>query len=173
MPVPLEAGHSKKGPKGGKLFRLRFRVPFPLFQRLVEMTRLNEWFSERKDASGRTGAPQNILGLKTPKILGVLRVLGRGYCFDGIEEPCFISRVVNRVFFHRWCKLFSKKYFPIYFNPPSTKEEIQRTLDVYNRLGFPGCIGSTDCVHIRWERCPVGERFLHKGKEGKINVAVK
>jgi hypothetical protein len=146
--------------KGGKLFRLRFRVPFPLFQRLVDMTRANNWFSEKKDCTGRLAAPLEL------KILGVLRVLGRGYCFDGIEELCFISREVNRRFFHTWCDLFSKKYFSIYCNPPSTKEEIDRTMAVYNRLGFPGCIGSTDCVHIRWERCPVGERFLHKGKEG-------
>jgi Plant transposon protein len=146
--------------KGGKLFRLRFRVPFPLFECLVQMTRVNAWFSERKDAAGRSAAPLEL------KILGVLRVLGRGYCFDGIEELCFISREVIRTFFHAWCERFSKKYFPIYCNPPTTQEEIQRTLAVYNRLGFPGCIGSTDCVHIIWERCPVGERFLHKGKEG-------
>ena len=49
--------------------------------------------------------------------------------------------------------------------------EISRTLSVYDRLGFPGCIGSKDCVHIRWERCPVGDRFLHKGKEGYPTLA--
>jgi hypothetical protein len=73
-------------PKGGKLFCLRFRVPFPLFQRLVDMTRdNNNWFTEKKDCAGRFAAPLEL------KILGVLRVLGRGYCFDGIEEQCFIS----------------------------------------------------------------------------------
>jgi hypothetical protein len=126
--------------KGGKLFRLRFRVPFPLFQRLVDMTRANNWFTEKKDCAGRLAAPLEL------KILGVLRVLGRGYCFDGIEELSFISREVNRTFFHTWCELFSKKYFSIYCNPPSTKEEIDRTMEVYNRLGFPGCIGSTDRI---------------------------
>ena len=25
---------------------------------------------------------------------------------------------------------------------------------------------STDCLHIRWERCPSGLRSIHKGKEG-------
>jgi Plant transposon protein len=146
--------------KGGKLFRLRFRVPFPFFERLVQITRVNAWFSERKDAAGRSAAPLEL------KILGVLRVLERGYCFDGIEELCFISREVIRTFFHAWCERFSKKNLSIDCNPPTTQEEVQRTLAVYNRLSFPGCIGSTDCVHARWERCPVGERFLHKGKEG-------
>jgi hypothetical protein len=66
--------------KGGKLFRLRFRVPFPLFQRLVDTTRANSWFSEKKDCTGRLAAPLEL------KILGVLRVLGRGYCFDGMKN---------------------------------------------------------------------------------------
>ena len=146
--------------KGGVLFRTRFRVPFPLYERLVEMTRANGWFSEKNDAAGQKCAPLEL------KILGVLRVLGRGYCFDGIEELSYISAEVNRVFFHSWCNYFSHKYFSIYCNPPETPEEISKTLAVYERLGFPGCIGSTDCVHIKWERCSAGDRILHKGKEG-------
>ena len=146
--------------KGGMLFRTRFRIPFPLYERLVEMTRANGWFSERNDAAGQKCAPLEL------KILGVLRVLGRGYCFDGIEELSYISAEVNRVFFHKWCNHFAHKYFSIYCNPPETPEEIAKTLAVYDRLGFPGCIGSTDCVHIKWERCSSGDRVLHKGKEG-------
>ena len=38
--------------KSGVLFRRRFWVPFPLFQRLTEMTRANEWFSEGNDCAG-------------------------------------------------------------------------------------------------------------------------
>ena len=30
---------------------------------------------------------------------------------------------------------------------------------------MPGCVGSTDCVHIWWERCHASERSNHKGKE--------
>ena len=129
--------------KGGVLFPRRFRVPFPLFLRLVALTSENNWFTERPDASGRRGAPLEL------KILGVLRVLGRRYCFNGIDELSFISAECNRMFFHSFCYLFSKEYFNVYCNAPLTQAEIQRTLSVYDRLGFPGCIGSTDCVHLR------------------------
>ena len=91
--------------KGGVLFRLRFRVPFPLFERIVALTRENNWFTEREDSSGRRGA------LLELKILVVLRVLGRGYCFDRIEKLSFISAESNRTFFHSFCSLFTKKYF--------------------------------------------------------------
>jgi Plant transposon protein len=146
--------------KGGQLFRRRFRVPFPTFQKVVKMTRDEQWFSEGVDAVGIKAAPLEL------KILAVLRVLGRGYCFDGVEELCYISAEVLRVFFHRFCDLFSKKFFALYCCPPTTEAEIMKTTKIYSRLGLPGCIGSTDCVHIRWERCPAGERSSHKGKEG-------
>ena len=38
-------------------------------------------------------------------------------------------------------------------------------------MGFPGCVGSTDCVHFYWDRCPHSVRHLHQGKEGKPTVA--
>ena len=43
--------------KGGILFRRRFRLPFPLFQRSTDMTRANEWYSEGNDCAGVKAAP--------------------------------------------------------------------------------------------------------------------
>lgn len=50
--------------------------------------------------------------------------------------------------------------------PPASQEEIAKVTNVYKRLGFPGAIGSLDCTHIRWEKCPAGLRSTCKGKEG-------
>ena len=146
--------------KGGVLFRRRFRIPYPMFEQIVQLVRKKKWFSEKPDVTGRVGAPLEL------KILGVLRVLGRGYCFDGIEELSFISAEVNRIFFHKFCTIFSLHLWDKFCSPPKTDAEIERTMGIYKRVGLPGAIGSTDCVHIRWERCPAGDRFHHKGKEG-------
>jgi Plant transposon protein len=100
------------------------------------------------------------------KILAVLRVLGRGYCFDGVEELTLISAEVLRVFFRKWCTLFARENFSKYCNHPKTEEEIAETVFIYTKLGLRGCVGSADCVHNRWERCPAGQRSFHKGKEG-------
>ena len=43
--------------RDGKLFRRRFRVPYPMFEKLVEIARENSWFSERPDCTGRPSAP--------------------------------------------------------------------------------------------------------------------
>ena len=62
----------------GKQFRRRFRVPFPVFLDLLEKTRDMGFADHRTDICGRPCVP---LG---SKLLGVLRVLGRGVCFDDI-----------------------------------------------------------------------------------------
>ena len=96
----------------------------------------------------------------------MLRVLGRGYFLDGVEELCFISAEILRNFLNKFCELFAVKYFNGYYNYSETKKEIKKTTEIYARMGLPGCIGSTDCVHFGWDRCPAGERSQHKVKEG-------
>ena len=86
--------------KAGKLFRRRFRVPYPIFANIVTITREKAWFREH-DGIGRPSCPLEL------KILGVLRILGRGMCFDGISELTNIGEEAIRVFFHSFCAKFS------------------------------------------------------------------
>ena len=44
--------------------------------------------------------------------------------------------------------------------------EITHVEGLYGCLGLPGCVGSVDCVHIPWEKCPAGLLSSCKGKEG-------
>ena len=79
----------------------------------------------------------------------VLRVVGRGMCFDSIAELTNISEEAIRVFFHSFCRNFATELFSKYCKSPDSDEEIKKVTDVYEKLGLPGCVGSTDCVHIR------------------------
>ena len=51
--------------KGGKLFRRRFRVPYPLFEQIVQMTREAGWFTESPNCTGIQGAPLELKILAT------------------------------------------------------------------------------------------------------------
>ena len=83
----------------GKLFRLRFRIPYPVFLRLLAWTKA--WHEKNStDASGRQRIPTEL------KLLGVLRILGRGTCFDGIEELSGISVPTMHSFFHSFTAWF-------------------------------------------------------------------
>ena len=62
-------------------------------------------------------------------------------------------------------------FFALADEEVAAAEEIRKTMGIYERLGLPGAIGSTDCVHIKWERCPVEVTNLCHGKEGYPTLA--
>lgn len=39
-------------------------------------------------------------------------------------------------------------------------------METSRKLGFGGCVGSLDCTHVKWSRCPDDIRFDCLGKEG-------
>jgi hypothetical protein len=42
-----------------------------------------------------------------------------------------------------------------YMYMPLDDASYRKVVGEYSSRGFPGCIGSVDCVHIGWDRCPV------------------
>ena len=159
--------------KIGKKWRLRFRIPRPVFDEIVSITRAATKLDARgnivpvfreKDATGRATPPLELY------LMGVFRVLGRGWCFDDVEEATEVNQESHRRFFHKWTEWWSKTQWSKYVHPPETKEEIHAVMETYRRLGLPGAIGSTDGVHLSWLGCPASEKNLHTGKEGNPTV---
>lgn len=44
-------------------------------------------------------------------------------------------------------------------------------MKIYNKLGLPGAVGSMDCTHISWEKCPNNISNICYGKEKKTTLA--
>lgn len=148
----------------GKLFRNRFRVPFTLFIKIRDLFVERNWLQTQSfDCFGRPSVPFEI------KLLAALRFLGRGECFDTLAELTGdrVSAEVIRKFIIEWSfKMVQLKDQWIKGPNPNVPEEIQKAMNMYERLGFPGCIGSTDCVNIALERCPHTLKNTHTGKDG-------
>ena len=64
----------------GRIFRRRFRVPYPMFTKIVDIVRSKGWFNETQSAMQKRFKVY-LVPLEI-KILGVLRILGRGVCLD-------------------------------------------------------------------------------------------
>lgn len=147
-------------------FRLRFRVPFAIYLELVNWT--STWYDktvQQTDALGNSRVPVELL------VLGVLRMLGRSTCLDGIQELSGISPSVMSVFFHKWCQKAAEELYPVYVKFPKTQSDIDKVMYDFAYVGFPGCLGSMDVVHVHWERCPSGLSVMHTGKEGYPTIA--
>ena len=118
------------------------------------------WFPNwvRKRRNGRDPYPIEL------KVLGVLRVLAKGSTFDQIYELNNISAETNRIFFHSFCAKAVEVLGPTWISIPRTDDELSPILTMYAKNGFPGCVGSIDCVHIRWDNCPAKWRNMYRGK---------
>jgi hypothetical protein len=56
---------------------------------------------------------------------------------------------------------------------PNDEESFNRVVGEYMNRGLPGCVGSVDCVHIGWDKCPTQYHNMNKGKEGFPSIAYK
>jgi hypothetical protein len=87
--------------KIGKQFRRRFRIPFPVFQFLCLVAKEKKLFGVgESDASGRSSVPIEL------KLLGALRILGRGWCFGDVAEATGMSEETACTSFLKFCTNF-------------------------------------------------------------------
>jgi hypothetical protein len=131
--------------KMGKEFRRRFRLPFPLFEHLVELCDEYNIFELKKSSKIPTEA----------RVLISLRLLGSG-THNSIISECngmFIGESTCNSILHQFVGGMTEKFFDVYVNFP-TGDGLAKVMDTYRRLGLPGACGSMDCTHIFWGMCP-------------------
>ena len=97
------------------------------------------------------------------KILVALKILGRDYDCDTVSELSAIGESTCNEIFRKFETTFSKYYYPRYVTFPEG-DELNRVMEVYRQLGFPGACGSMDGTHVRWFGCP---KFLTNSCKGK------
>jgi len=146
----------------GKEFRRRFRIPFPFFKDwLVPECRNANIFDSKLTVNGKT---KDQIPIEI-KILIALRMLARGNVVDDIVELSKASEWSVRHIFKTFVTNFAKHFRSAFIRMP-TGEELNAVLAIYQKLGFPGCIGSMDCTHVKWLCCPAELTNLCTGKEG-------
>ena len=159
-----DPGLSDPNSSSSKVFRSRFRVPYPIFLLLLDWVK--GWHEKNKtDASSRARVPTDL------KLLGVLRILGRATVFDGINELSGIAVSTMQSFFHLFTSKARNELYPKHVFTPRNREEVIAAEAAYKLLGLPGAIGSMDVVHVAWGCAPTALANLAKGKEGYPTVA--
>jgi hypothetical protein len=146
-------------------FRSRYRMPLELFEELVKDCREYGLGVTGRHENRSTTAPLPLL------VLSALRMLGRGSCPNDDSDHTNIQGWTIRQFFHRFCSAIVLHKAATYLTCPRTEAGIQQAVVQYARRGFPGCIGSTDVVHVPWDRVPAALVSAYIGKEGIPTVA--
>ena len=146
-------------------FRWRFRMGRPLFLRIVqELSAHDPFFQQRTDALGKLGA--------TPlqKVTAACRLLAYGNCADQLDEWIRLGESMILLCLRRFVGAVNRIFGAEYLRSP-TAEDMARSLNVNERRGFPGCLGSIDCWHWEWKNCPTAWAAQYKGQKGKGCVA--
>ena len=134
------------------MFRRRFRMNKPLFLRIVD--RLNNevpYFEQRKNAHGRYGLSA------LQKCTTAIRILTYGQSGDTYDEYLRLGESTALLCLENFTNGIIQLFGDEYLRRP-TPEDLQRLLDVGEVRGFPGMIGSIDCMHWEWKNCPTAWR---------------
>jgi len=129
-------------------FRRRFRMRRPLFLKIVEaLSGWSEYFTLRPDALNRPRfSPIH-------KCTVVIRQLAYGGSADQHDEYLKMGESTGVECLKMFVKGVIEVYGEVYLRRP-TIQDVERLLEIGERRGFPGMIGSIDCMHWHWEKCP-------------------
>nr|XP_043611708.1 uncharacterized protein LOC122583356 [Erigeron canadensis] len=126
------------------------------------------YFQQRYDACGKLG----FTGIQ--KCIAALRQLAYGSTVDSFDENFEMSERVLRESLANFCEGVRSIYGSTFLRRP-TSSDVQRLYDAHEQLhGFPGMIGSIDCMHWAWEMCPTAWRGTHtRGDIGQPSMILQ
>uniref|UniRef100_A0A0D3CJE8 DDE Tnp4 domain-containing protein n=1 Tax=Brassica oleracea var. oleracea TaxID=109376 RepID=A0A0D3CJE8_BRAOL len=94
------------------------------------------------------------LGLSAlQKCTATIRVLAYGSAADTVDEYLRLGETTTRSCVENFGEGIIYLFGGEYLRRP-TPADLQRLLDIGEYRGFPGMIGSIDCMHWEWKNCP-------------------
>uniref|UniRef100_A0A0D3DAI3 DDE Tnp4 domain-containing protein n=1 Tax=Brassica oleracea var. oleracea TaxID=109376 RepID=A0A0D3DAI3_BRAOL len=134
----------------------------PLFMHIVEV----QFFSQKKDVTGR-------LGLSAlQKCTAAIRVLAYGYALDAVDEYLRLGATTARLCVENFVEAIINLFGDEYLRRP-TPADLQRLLHIGELRGFPGMIGSIDCMHWEWKNCPTAWKDQYSRGSGKPTIVLE
>ncbi len=125
-----------------------FRWEDPFFLHIVSsLGRWSPCFTQRVDCSGRQGLSP------LQKCTAAIRMLAYGSPADSLDEYLKIGKSTSLQCLDMFARGVIEVFGPEFLQRP-TCEDVERLLQVGESRGFPGMLGSIDCMHWRWEKCP-------------------
>ena len=130
------------------LFRRRFRMKRSLFLHIQSKVETHDsYFVQKRNSAGK-------LGLSSlQKITAALRMLAYGVSGDFIDEYVRIGETTALESLKKFVTAVIDVFSEEYLRKPNN-EDIARLLAHGKRRGFPGMLGSIDCMHWKWKNCP-------------------
>ena len=150
-----------------RLFRRRFRMNKSLFVRIVHRLSTEiPYFQQSEDATGRDSLSP------LQKCTAAIRLLAYGGAADAQDEYIRLAETTARASLHNFTAGIIALFGDEYLRHP-TPEDLQRQLYINEERGFPGMIGSIDCMHWEWKNCPTAWKGMYSRGTGKPTIVLE
>ena len=128
--------------------RLRFRMARPLFLRIAHAVEEHDhYFVQKRDRCGR-------LGLSClQKICAAYMMISYGVPADFMDQYFRIDESTVIESLRRLVRAIIEVFGDEYLRSPN-EQDTARLLASGEHRGFPGMLGSLDCMHWVWRNCP-------------------
>ena len=149
------------------IFRRRFRMQRNLFDKiLLDLSETDPFFTQRYDALGKFGF--------TPKqkMTAAMRYLAYGASADQLDEFIRMAESTILMTVKKFCQDIIQLYSDEYLRRPN-EHDISQLLSENSSRGFPGMLGSLDCMHWQWKNCPYAWKGAYQGKEGAPTIILE
>ncbi|XP_021804518.1 uncharacterized protein LOC110748853 [Prunus avium] len=122
-------------------FRERYRMQPHLFQKIMhDICNYDTYFIQKYDALRVVGL------LPEQKLTAILRMLTSGASVEQVDEIARMGKSTILECLVRFCDAVENLYTREYLRKPMPRD-LQRLLQKAETRGFPGMIGSIDCMH--------------------------
>ncbi|XP_074287603.1 uncharacterized protein LOC141612726 [Silene latifolia] len=149
------------------IFRRRFRMQKHVFLRIVEaLSTSDDFFEQSPNGSGRLGFAA------LQKCTAAIRVLAYGASADSLDEYLRMSEQVIRESVVHFVEGVIANFGTQYLRTPN-EEDLARLLYVGQQRGFPGMLGSIDCMHWEWKNCPTAWAGQYAGRSTKTSIILE
>lgn len=163
----LKSDYFGENPTYGAQFRRRFRMSRELFQRIRRGLKdhSNSW-KKSYDITGR----QSFTSYQ--KMCASIQFLAYGTSADSFDQYFRIGESTLIRFVKEFCRDIVTVFGEIYLRNPNA-EDIAKLLQVAESRGFPGMLGSLDCMHWEWKNCPTAHAGAYRGRNKKCTIILE
>lgn len=149
-------------------FRRRFRMRRNLFLRIVEaLGNHSTYFQITQDAIGRTSLSP------LQKCTAAIRMLAYGSPADSVDEYVRMGERTTHDCLKNFVVGINEVFGAEYLRKPNV-DDTERLLRIGEARGFPGMIGSIDCMHWEWKNCPTAWKGqFTRGDHGKPTIMLE